>query len=132
MISKAKDKIIISLVSELDKSYAMIRNYINDDSYPADICLKIQQLTKCEITAYELRPDLFEPTIAQVQLAENFMIDHQKLLEGGNVTHVISMLNYFENQCPTLYKNIIARMCKTKLGKELIAQRLIHKQNVSS
>lgn len=116
---------------EIGKSYTTIKVWVDNGSCPAHVCLLVEELTNGEITAGMIRPDLFKPTPAQKEMARAFLDSFSETIDAGLARVAIYQLNYFESQCPKLYGFIIGELIQTAKGKELIEQRLAHRNHLS-
>lgn len=118
------DKMIYDIiVNRLGKSRQTATNWIQDNSYPAEACLLIEQVTEGEITTQSLRPDLFVPTTAQRKLCDTV----GTLLNEDDATLILTaVLNYFSKEQPDLYDELHDMLYETPQGLAYLKKRKVY------
>lgn len=119
-------KLLTSLTRELGVSYPTMKKYTDTGKYPADICIKVEKLTKGKVTCNQLRPDLFEGLIPESELAQVCIDQFENLMECQNYELIIGVLDLMQVRQPKLYKSMIEKIRPLEGGELFIAQRLAH------
>lgn len=122
---------IRQLKDQLGKSYPTLQKYSTDKSWPAELCIKVEELTDGKIRAVNMRPDIFIPTHDQHHMAlkalESFNDDFDHVAQ-----HLfILILNYLEQQTPSLYNDVIASLSDKEGGEEFMRTRKAHQDDGS-
>lgn len=122
---------IRQLKDQLNKSYPTLQKYSTDDSWPAELCIKIEELTNGNIRAVKMRPEIFIPTPDQHQLALSALESFSEESNAGARHLFILILNYLEKQTPSLYEDIMGSLADKEGGDEFIKTRKAHQDDGS-
>lgn len=109
-------------------TYPTMRKYIDNESYPAELCMTIERVTQGEYTAVSLRPDLFTATPAIIMLMKCCVDNFTKYMKDDKYELIIATLNYFENQLPSLYLEALDEIKKLEGGESFVNQRVARKE----
>jgi len=108
--------------------YPTMKKYIDNDSYTAEVCMIIEDVTEGEYTAVSLRPDLFVATPAIKMLMRCCVDNFTNYMGDGKYELIIATLNYVENQVPNLYQKVLREIKLLEGGESFVNQRVTRKE----
>lgn len=116
------------IIKDLKKSRMTAHRWTTDGDYPAEACLKIEQITKGKITAQSLRPDLFKPTPAQNEAFISLVHTLRSFDELNNQsTALLSiLLRLLKTQQPIVYDKMMEILKTTPAGISYLKQRSLY------
>lgn len=131
MLSIEQKKAVTAVVSQLGISRTSLQKYHREDKYPEAVALQAERLLNGVVRAVEMCPDtLGAPLPVHRKLAEQCVTAFTRdVIEGETFYLYISVLNFFEEQYPSLYKELVERISSSKRGKSFMDKRAVHRGN---
>lgn len=131
MLNNEQKKLVTSVVGHLGVSRTSLQKYHREDKYPEELALRADRTLKGRVSAVQMCPDtLGLPLHCHIKLAEQCVTAFTKdVIEGESFHLYISILNFFEEQFPTLYVDLTERIGSTTRGESFLQKRELHRGN---